>query len=450
MTFAPADIDRIADALGGALHVPYAPPHIYPMAAPVFRPATGAVRTRPADGPLAVYVHVPFCNYACTFCFYAKRVGDDAAAKARYVDAVVRELAWIPTGTPLCHLYLGGGTPTALPPAQLDRVLAAVLDRTVPAPRARWCVEGSPESLTPEHVAVLRARGVGRVSVGVQSLDEGELDRVHRRHAPGRALEVLRLLVASGFVVNVDLIYGLPGQTEATFAEAFAAVVATGVDAVTTYSLRVNERTPVARVLTPAERLDLPRKLHWRAFVKRTADAHGFVQTRWHTFVRPDGGQAPGPEAIDDTGGTGDQLGAGPSARSRLGSTVYRNHADLGAWQARVEADESPVAETFALEDQDRRIRFLGQSLGDGRPLDRAAWLATFGVPIEAEFGPVLARLRAADLVADAGASLVLTPTGQLVHDLVTLAFYPPATQAWLGERQAAALAPRPRDGAAA
>ncbi|MCW5891169.1 MAG: radical SAM protein [bacterium] len=445
MTFDPAAIDRIADALAGALHVPYAPPHIYPMAAPVFRAAAGAARTRRGDGPLAVYVHVPFCNYACTFCFYAKRIGDDEAAKARYVDAAVRELAWIPPGTGLRHLYLGGGTPTALPPHLLDRLLGAVLDRTVREPRARWCVESSPESVTPAHVDVLRAHGVGRVSVGVQSLDAGELDRVHRRHAPAHALDVLRMLVASGFVVNVDLIYGLPGQTEATFARAFADVVATGVDAVTTYSLRVNERTPVARALAPAERLDLPRKLHWRAHVKRTADALGFVQTRWHTFVRPDGGQAPGPDAIDDTGSTGDQFGAGPSARSRLAATVYRNHADLDAWRARVEAGESPVAETFALADQDRRIRFLGQSLGDGRPLDRGAWQATFGTPIEAEFGPVLDRLRAADLVADEGDTLALTPTGQLVHDLVTLAFYPPATQAWLSERQAAALAPRPR-----
>lgn len=437
------DVARIAQALEGALHVPYAPPHIYPMAAPAFRPAPGAVRGRAGDDPLAVYVHVPFCNYACTFCFYAKRVEDDVAVKARYVDAVERELEWIPSGTRLRHLYLGGGTPTSLPPALLGRVLGAVLARTAPVPNARWSVEGSPESLTPEHVAVLRRHGVGRVSVGVQTLDAGELDRVHRRHEPGRALDVVRMLVGAGFVVNVDLMYGLPGQTEATFADAFAAVVSTGADAVTTYALRVNERTPVARALDPAERLDLPRKLRWRAHVKRTADALGLAQTRWHTFVRPDGGQAPGPDAPDDTGSTGDQFGAGPSARSRLGGTVYRNAPDLDVWQARVASGESPVAETFALDAQDRRIRFLGQTLGDGRSLSRAAWLGAFGRPIEAEFGPVLERLRGGDLLADAGGDIALTETGKLVHDLVTLAFYPPQTQAWLAERQAAALRPR-------
>ncbi len=440
MTF---DVARIAAALEGALHVPYAPPHIYPMAAPVFAAAPGAERTRSGDGPLAVYVHVPFCNYACTFCFYAKRVEDDVGVKARYVDAVERELAWIPPGTPLRHLYLGGGTPTSLPPALLDRVLGAALARTVPVPGARWSVEGSPESLTEEHVAVLRARGVGRVSVGVQTLDAGELDTVHRRHAPERALDVLRMLVASGFVVNVDLMYGLPGQTEATFAAAFAAVTATGVDAVTTYGLRVNERTPVARALDPAERLDLPRKLHWRGHVKRTADALGLVQTRWHTFVRPDGGQAPGPNAPDDTGSTGDQLGAGPSARSRLDGIVYRNAPDLDVWLTRVTSGTSPVAETFALDADDRRIRFLGQTLGDGRVLSRAAWMDAFDTPIDAEFGAVLARLRAGELIADEHDAIVLTETGKLVHDLVTLAFYPPRTQAWLAERQAAALTRR-------
>jgi oxygen-independent coproporphyrinogen-3 oxidase len=441
------DVDRIAAALGGALHVPYAPPHIYPMAAPRFRPADGLERPRPHADPLALYAHVPFCNYACTFCFYAKRVGDDAATKARYVDAVLRELAWLRPGTRLRHLYLGGGTPTALPAPLLDRLLGAILARTERVPGARFTVEGSPESLSAEHVAVLATYGIGRVSVGIQSLDTGELGRIHRRHDGEAALAVLRTLVARGFVVNADLIYGLPGQTEASFGEAFGAVVAAGVDAVTTYGLRVNERTPVARILAPEERLDLERRLRWRLAVKRMADDLGLVQTRWHTFVRPGGGQAPhaGRPPVDDTGSTGDQLGVGPSARSRLGTVVYRNHPDLDAWQVRVERDVSPVAELFELAAEDRRIRFLGTTLGDGQPLRRAAWLEAFGTPIEAEHGPVLERLRAADLVGDDDGALVLTETGKLVHDLVTLAFYPPGTQRWLAERQEAALARRGR-----
>jgi len=442
---ATPDVDRIAAALGGALHVPYAPPHIYPMAAPRFEAADELARPTPHADPLALYVHVPFCNYACTFCFYAKRVGDDDPTKARYVDAVLQELAWLRPGTRLRHLYLGGGTPTALPAAELDRLLGGILGRTTRTAEARFTVEGSPESLTPEHVTVLAAHGIGRVSVGVQTVDAAELGRIHRRHDGDAALRVLATLVARGFVVNADLIYGLPGQTEESFAAALGAVVATGVDAVTTYGLRVNERTPVARVLAPDERLDLERRLRWRLAVKRTADALGLVQTRWHTFVRPDGGQAPraGGAPIDDTGSTGDQLGVGPSARSRLGATVYRNHPDLDAWQARVERGVSPVAETFALAGEDRRLRFLGPTLGDGRPLSRAAWLEAFGMPIEAEHGPVLARLRAAELVGDDGDALVLTETGKLVHDLVTLAFYPPPTQQWLAERQEAALVRR-------
>jgi len=441
------DVDRIATALGGALAVPYAPPHIYPMAAPRFQATDGVERPRPHADPLALYVHVPFCNYACTFCFYAKRVGDDDATKARYVDAALRELAWLRPGTRLRHLYLGGGTPTALPAAELDRLLGGILARTTRTAEARFTVEGSPESLTPAHVEVLAAHGIGRVSVGVQTLDGGELGRIHRRHDGDAALAVLQTLVGRGFVVNADLIYGLPGQTEESFAAALSAVVAAGVDAVTTYGLRVNERTPVARILAPDERLDLERRLRWRLAVKRTADALGLVQTRWHTFVRPGGGQAPraGVTPIDDTGSSGDQLGVGPSARSRLGATVYRNHPDLAAWQARVERGASPVAETFALAAEDRRLRFLGTTLGDGRPLSRSAWLDAFGMPIEAEHGPVIERLRAAELVGDAGDALVLTETGKLVHDLVTLAFYPPPTQQWLAERQEAALARRAR-----
>src|SRR5437879_5195645 len=83
-----AELDRITAALGPLSRLTYAPPHIYPMSAPAFEKTTNRDRPRPAPGPLGIYVHVPFCNYACSFCFYANRVGDNFDQMARYVQAL--------------------------------------------------------------------------------------------------------------------------------------------------------------------------------------------------------------------------------------------------------------------------------------------------------------------------------------------------------------------------
>src|SRR6185369_17401814 len=101
--------------------VAYAPPNIFPMSAPSFTRRRSNRPRRPTADRLSIYLHVPFCNYHCNFCFYATRVGTPRDQMDRYVDAVLRELQWLEPGTRLSQLYVGGGTPTALPPDLLDR-----------------------------------------------------------------------------------------------------------------------------------------------------------------------------------------------------------------------------------------------------------------------------------------------------------------------------------------
>jgi len=433
-----ADIDRMAEALGSAARLAYAPPHVYPMAAPAFVPHPSAARERPAGDALGLYIHIPFCNYACSFCFYAKRVGDTRAQMERYTAALKRELTWVRPGTRLTQLYVGGGTPTVLPADLLDDLLAAVFDRMTGG--GVHTVECSPESVTPAHLDVLRARGVGRVSMGIQSLQEHVLDEVRRRHGGRDALAACDLLAASGLTVNVDLIYGLPGQSEAAFRADFAAVADRGIHSVTVYNLRINERTPVGRTLHADERLDLARLVRWRAFVQQTAAELGFTQTRWHLFQRLAPTAAARPARFEDRTGEGNQFGIGMSARSRLGATIYRNHADFNVYLSRVEGAESPVEEVFHLGESERKTRFIALSLGDGKPIDRQAFQESFGHSFEEEYGEPLQRLLAANLVAEDGSAIHLTETGKLVHDLVTLAFYPQHVREWLRDREDAAV----------
>ncbi len=165
-----------------------------------------------------------------------------------------------------------------------------------------------------------------------------------------------RLLVDAGRMVNVDLIYGLPGQTHESFRRDVEAIVGLGIHSITAYNLRVNERTPIGRSLADSERLDLATLVRWRACVAAAALELGFAPQRWHTFRRR---EVAGPAAaivarFDDVTGQGDQLGVGMSARSRLSHVVFRNHPTLETYQERVESGRSPVEERFALSETER------------------------------------------------------------------------------------------------
>jgi oxygen-independent coproporphyrinogen-3 oxidase len=430
-------LHRIEAAVGGARRIAYEAAHVYPLSAPAFATRPAAERVSPGPGALKVYLHVPFCNYACSFCFYVKRVGSSLQEMERYVDALEHELDEVEPGTPLAQLYVGGGTPTALPPALLDRALAAVLSRMPRQPGASATVECSPESISREHVAVLRARGIERLSMGIESLEDGVLDTIRRRHDAATALAACDLLVEAGFHVNVDLIYGLPGQSHESFARDLERAAERGVHSVSVYNLRLNERTPVATAMREVERLDLARLVGWRSFVERTARELGFEQRRWHTFVRagrPATGfdRAPCAEGF----GPGRQIGLGVSAVSHLGHHVYRNDDRSGSYVARVERGESPVTQVFSLEPQDRKTLLVARTLGDGGVLDRTGYRDTVGSDLDADFGEALERLRRAALVDDDGRRVALSDEGRLVYDLVTLAFYPDRARRWLDERQ--------------
>ena len=430
-------LERLAQVFQGIPRVAYAGAHVYPAAAPDFTPAPRTVRPHVSHSQLRLYVHIPFCRYKCSYCYYAVKVTDDRACMDRYVQALLQELKWIEPGTPLRQVFVGGGTPTCLPADQLAQVLDTVFERTTPHGDHLHVVETSPETITVEHAEMLRDRGIGRVSMGIQTLEPPVLQTVQRGHSNAAPLDAMKLILDHDFVLNVDLIYGLPGQTEASFRQDLQRVIEAGAHSITAYDLRVTRSTPVVRRLREDEWLSIQRLMRWRTFVKRTAAEFGFSQTRWHTFQRLNG---PAPKywraASHTKSSLGHQFGVGLSARSHLGSVVYRNHRSFENYVNRIESGQSPVEDLIELDDTDRKVQHIARSLGDGHPLDTAVYKACFNTTLEQDFGHVLESLTDVGAIERNDSCYTLTELGKLLHDLVTVAFYPPRAQQWLKKQQ--------------
>ncbi len=204
---------------------------------------------------LSLYLHIPFCRQKCAYCaFYSAPAA--AAEKQRYADALCSAVraAGAEEQRPLSSLYLGGGTPALLGEAALRQVLAAVKESFSLAPDAECTVELNPESTTPSLLAALRAAGINRLSLGIQSLLEKELALLGRIHSRADALAALERIFEAGFTnVSADVMFGLPGQTQAGFAETLDTLLKFPLTHLSAYSLQLEAGTPLGESAEPME-----------------------------------------------------------------------------------------------------------------------------------------------------------------------------------------------------
>ena len=222
-------------------------------------PVDGVLPPAALDGlgsrPFGVYVHVPFCASRCGYCdFNTYTLGELAGSgsPSSWLDGLRSELdlAGRVLGTPPVAdtVFVGGGTPSLLGADGLTAVLDAVRERFGLAPDAEVTTESNPESTSPEFFAAIRAAGYTRVSLGMQSSAPHVLAVLDRRHTPGRAPAAAREARAAGFEhVNLDLIYGTPGETPDDLRRSVETALAAGVDHVSAYALIVEEGTALAR-----------------------------------------------------------------------------------------------------------------------------------------------------------------------------------------------------------
>jgi oxygen-independent coproporphyrinogen-3 oxidase len=260
--------------------------------------------------------------------------------------------------------------------------------------------------------------------MGVQTLEKKVLTTLNRHYEVEKIIAACNLIISAGLMLNVDLIYGLPGQTKESFAQDFEILSSQGVHSITAYSLRFNDKTPIIRSIGEEEQLVPQTLLKWRSFVKATAQKLGFEQTRWHTFkrVNPLTAVDVASRFVDITS-QNDQFSIGVSARSRLNNRIYRNHINFDSYCQRIENGESPVEETMELSELDRKIRFLNLSIGDGKSLSRQDYFHHFHSSVDEDFAKPIDQIQSVDLIYSDGDKLALTERGKLLYDLVLRTF---------------------------
>ena len=371
------------------------------------------------ERPFAFYLHVPFCSTRCGYCDFNTYTSDElgpGASRATYADQLVAEvrLARRVLGdrdAPVSSVFVGGGTPTLLPPGDLGRVLAAVRDEFGLAPDAEVTTEANPDSVTAASLAALREDGFTRMSFGMQSTAPHVLAVLERTHTPGRAVEAVAEARAAGFEhVNLDLIYSTPGETEADFAASLDAATGSGADHVSAYALIVEDGTRLAGRIRRGELPDVDDDVAADRYLQADAalSAAGLEWYEVSNWARP------GAECRHNLAywRGDDWWGAGPGAHAHVGGVRWWNVRHPAAYAARLSSGESPAQAREILKAEDRRVEhvLLRVRLREGLPLES---LTAAGRKVAAR--AVTDGL--AEPTAYDGGRLVLTLRGRLLAD---------------------------------
>lgn len=371
----------------------------------------------------SLYVHVPYCEQKCFYCAFNSKAGSGYDDRARFVDAVTAELHRRRDRRPLDTIYIGGGTPSVLEPNLLDRLLHAVSDRAGLADGYEWTVEVNPGTAVEAVMPILAARGVNRVSMGVQSMDPRRLKEMGRLHGPSDVVEAVRLVRSHGIRrFNLDLIYGQPDQSLADWNEDLETVLALNPEHLSLYCLQYEEGTVWTerrrKGVYDSQDEDLAADMFHRAVA-----ATAVKGLRWYEVSNF---SVPGHESRHNGvyWRNEDYEAVGPGAYGREGSVRWKEIEDIKAWTSAALDGSTVRMEEEVLGPVEDYLDLLTSGLRTREGVDLDIVRRKTGLDVSDSLQSHLKSSMESGLLEREGSILRLTDSGILVLDDIVLPFY--------------------------
>jgi oxygen-independent coproporphyrinogen-3 oxidase len=369
---------------------------------------------------LGLYVHIPFCSAICNYCNFNRGLFE-AGLKERYVQALLAEISHAGDGAPSDTVYFGGGTPSLLDPSEVAAVVQACRASWDLTPDAEITLEANPETVTPERLEGFRAAGVNRLSYGVQSFRETELQRLSRLHSADKAGEAFVLARAAGFDnISLDLMMWLPQQTVVDWLESVDALVALGPEHASMYFLEIYPNAPLRDAMAREAWSVAPEDDAVDMYLSGLdrMDKAGYVQYEISNTARPGRESRHNLKYWTD----GEWVGFGCGAHSTRGGERWKNVSSTEEYISAVSRGGHAAVERRALPAEERLedALFMGLRLSAG--LDVAAVQRRYGVDLWDRYGGELQPFVDQGLLVYDGRSLRATRAGMLLaHEMMTV-----------------------------
>ena len=354
-----------------------------------------------------VYLHVPFCLSKCPYCDFCSFPGSTDDDRRRYVGALIREIGErdFPARR-ATSVFFGGGTPTLLSVAQFDALLSMIAARFPLSEDAEITFEMNPATADREKLRALRRLGFNRVSIGCQSTDPGELAALGRAHDPDGFFRAYDDALAADFTnVNIDLMYGIPGQTVVSFEKTLEKIVSLSPTHVSAYGLILEEGTPFYARQKQLALPDEDQEAEMYALASSVLTSAGYRHYEISNYARP------GCECRHNLlyWKQGEYAAFGLSASSHIGGVRKTNVRDLAAYLA---DPVSPVAEETVIKGADAEYEYIMLALRLRDGIDEDDFARRFGHRFDVAYADKLAPFRARGLIVSDGRRTALSDEG--------------------------------------
>jgi oxygen-independent coproporphyrinogen-3 oxidase len=370
----------------------------------------------PPKRDIGLYIHVPLCLQRCHFCAFYLEIATPARVET-FLSALDRELTLyhrqnLLDGRALQSIYFGGGTPTVIPSLQLAALLDRIRNTYSVTPDVEVTVEAHPSTVTLSDLSVLAEAGFNRISLGAESMAPQDFIPIGRPGTVSDTKQAVQDARTAGFSnINLDLMYGLPGQDLTSWTTTLQSLLALDPTHISCYALTIEDHTKLARdiakglVPSPDETL----QIEMEAATESVLGSAGFTRYEISNYARP--GSTCRHNLLYWT--DGDYLGLGPSAQSYVAGCRFGNIAHLDTYTSQLENGQLPVADRLPLsvEEQQRDALIFGLRLLNGVPNSLTA-----DDPGQRE---ILNQLIAKGLIVEEGTRTRLTPLGRRFADSV-------------------------------
>lgn len=369
---------------------------------------------------MLLYIHVPFCRSKCRYCAFVSRPLDMAAVEV-YATALPLEIRAFgkKLGRPKVEtVYFGGGTPSLLPAWALSRIIPELVKHFDLHPAVEWTFEANPDSaLDVGYLRGLIGYGVNRLSLGVQSFSDADLQFLGRPHNAKAAMAAFGAARQAGFAnISLDFIWGLPGQREATWLENLKTAVRLRPEHLSCYGLTIEPDTPLA-ALAEAGELALPLEVEQGRMYVHGAEyleEQGYLQYEISSYARM------GFQSRHNSGywEGRDYLGLGPGAVSTIGGVRHENPRDVREWAALAKTGRCGAG-GVALTREERVREFVMLALRTAKGLRLSLYRRLTGLDFLKDNEGLITALRQNELIRISAGHLRLTKNGFLVSNLI-------------------------------
>ncbi len=374
--------------------------------------------------PIGVYIHIPFCERKCLYCDFNSGPATESV-KERYIKALIKEVSLyeeVLENRKIQTLFIGGGTPSSVPPSLFEQLLKALHNHIDFSAVEEFTIEANPGTIDKEKLSLYRRYGINRLSFGVQSFNDQLLNRIGRLHSRDEAIQSVKLAKEMGFEnINIDLMHNLPGMVAEDLYESISIANALGVQHISLYSLILEEGTPLFNEFE-TKGLPLLEEAEERAVFHKGLQMlsdNGYNRYEVSNFAKE--GKECAHNLIYWT--VEDYIGLGVSAHGKYMYTRYHNAGSIDTYVEQLNNGDYPIVEkeVLSIEDEAFEAIMLGLRLSKG--IDLEWYYRRFNIDIEEKFASIIKEQIERETVLIEKGLLFLTDFGHDISNSVILEF---------------------------